>query len=85
MSIEEFKNDWRNMGQLDYLFRKKLEKVRFKKDLGDHEHCEFCSEKISYLPNCTSEGYCTVDTDFCYWICHECYEDFKEVFQWLLV
>ncbi len=41
-------------------------------------HCEFCFKKITILSN--KECYCTVD---CFnWICADCYEDFKDQFNW---
>ena len=43
-----------------------------------HEHCEFCWEKALTDKNC--EFYCT--EDMYYWICAECFRDFKEKFNW---
>lgn len=84
MNMKIFENDWRNMGQIDYLYRKRLKFVTYSKEFGDHEHCEFCSEKISNLPNSLNCGYYTVNTKYRYWICPKCYEDFKDIFQWSL-
>ncbi len=41
-----------------------------------HEHCEFCFEKAMTDKACTF--YCTEDLK--YWICEECFNDFKEQF-----
>lgn len=41
-----------------------------------HEHCEFCWEKAMTDIPCTF--YCTEDMK--YWICEECFNDFKEQF-----
>ena len=43
-----------------------------------HEHCDFCWEKA--LTDNHSTFYCT--EDFKYWICEECFEDFKNRFHW---
>ena len=39
-----------------------------------HEHCDFCTDKITTENNCVV--YCT--EDFYCWICSECFEEFKE-------
>ena len=43
-----------------------------------HEHCEFCMEKVT-MDN-EGEFYCTTDME--HWICSECFNDFKEPFEW---
>ncbi len=43
-----------------------------------HEHCEFCWEKAQTDNPCTF--YCTEDMG--YWICDECFQDFREMFNW---
>ena len=43
-----------------------------------HEHCEFCWKKALTDKNC--EFYCT--EDMYYWICAECFRDFREKFNW---
>lgn len=45
-----------------------------------HNHCEFCWEKA--LTNKPGEFYCTEDYDC--WICKECFEDFREKFNWIV-
>lgn len=70
--------DWRLFNQDKYLQGKQLEKRRFvPMEQNDHEHCCFCTEKI-WLEN--PEGYCTKDGY--YWICTQCYNDFKARFGW---
>ncbi|MBE6911452.1 MAG: hypothetical protein E7473_02905 [Ruminococcaceae bacterium] len=73
------KNDWRLTNQINYLFRKKLIKGGFKpyREGWEHEHCEFCAERID---NTTAEAYSTEDRY--HWICKECYNDFKDMFEW---
>ena len=43
-----------------------------------HEHCVFCSEKALTDKECTF--YCTEDMR--YWVCEECFNNFKEKFNW---
>jgi hypothetical protein len=43
-----------------------------------HEHCEFCWEKAYTDKPCVF--YCT--KDLYWWICSECFEDFRELFHW---
>ena len=43
-----------------------------------HEHCEFCWEKA--LTDKEYSFYCTEDMR--YWVCEECFNDFKEKFNW---
>lgn len=82
MDKETFINDWRNMGQLDYLYKQRLSLVTYTKEMGDHEHCEFCTDKISYISGTINSAYCTVDTKYKYWICQKCYEELRDVFKW---
>jgi len=76
------KNDWRLMGQERFLMEKQLLHKRWSRPepRWDHDHCEFCGDKIDYL---TGLAYCT--TDQYHWICEECFNDFKEMFQWKVV
>ena len=43
-----------------------------------HEHCEFCCDKA--LTDSPSIFYCTKDLK--YWICEECFNDFRARFNW---
>lgn len=81
--IEE--NDWRLQGQEEYLKGKKLYYKKYKKysERWEHEHCEFCSEKISEYKGDLNYAYCTKDEK--YWICEECFNDFKELFKWKVI
>lgn len=81
-------NDWRLRGQEDYLMGKTLYFIRFQKhsEKWDHEHCDFCWAKFSDFEGDLHEGYCT-GTDNKgseYWVCPECYNDFKDRFEWKL-
>lgn len=44
-----------------------------------HEHCEFCREKATTDKKCVF--YCTKDMR--YWVCPECFHDFKNSFGWV--
>ena len=73
--------DWRLVKQENYLFGKSLTKKKFI-PIGqcDHAHCAFCWEKFGQDDNWLSIGYCTYDGH--HWICEQCYQDFKEKFEW---
>ncbi len=84
------------MGQEEYLMGVPLKRKKFRSKLplcldgeinprkfNDHEHCDFCTVKISEYPGDLHEGFCTLDEYI--WICPECYEDFKDDFHWRLV
>ena len=45
-----------------------------------HTHCEFCWAKFSTYKEDLKWGYTTYDKRF--WICEECFNDFKDRFQW---
>ena len=44
----------------------------------DHEHCVFCWEKITSCACGGSVAYVTQDGKW--WICEDCYNDFKDMF-----
>jgi len=81
-------NDWRLMNQEKFLKNMELKFHKYEKSSAtwDHDHCAFCTKKFveSYteIETCTNEGYSTLDNY--YWICKECYEDFKEMFNWTI-
>jgi hypothetical protein len=75
-------NDWRLMDQMGYLFQKELRHLQWRpyREGWDHDHCEFCNASLSEDGGDFHIGYCT--SDEYYWICPECFADFKEMFQW---
>lgn len=79
------KNDWRLTGQEDYLHGKILyyRKWKASSDKWDHDHCEFCWEKFSSFDGTLHEGYTTEDNY--YWICSDCFRDFKTMFEWTVI
>ena len=81
------KDDWRlGRGQEKFLKGRKLVKISYFRfsETWDHEHCEFCWAKFSECEGDLHEGYVTAD-DRESWICAECFDDFKEMFQWKLI
>lgn len=74
------KNDWRLLYQEEYLMNAKLKKAVYTKpsEKWDHDHCAFCWDKFSENKDDLTQGYCTTDQN--YWICEECFNDFKEMF-----
>ena len=76
-------NDWRLQGQESYLNHITLywKKYTPYRESWDHDHCEFCWEKFCLCcPDSLKEGYATKDNYW--WICDQCFEDFKEMFEW---
>ena len=37
-------------------------------------------DDCSNIDDCSNYGYCTLDKK--YWICEDCFSDFKEIFEW---
>ena len=83
------KIDWRLRGQDEYMKDMKFRYTKFTADPGKslHTHCEFCWHKFMEnsqgIDDCSSYGYSSLDGK--YWVCSECFEDFKEVFNWKLI
>ena len=78
-------SDWRLRGQDAYLSGKTLYYREWDelREGCDHDHCEFCWDKFSKLPDTLHKGYVTEDGR--YWICDDCYNCFKETFGWMLI
>ena len=77
-------NDWRLTNQEQYLKGVSLwwKKYAPDSDSWEHDHCEFCWAKFmaEASPDVLQEGYATEDNY--HWICEQCFEDFKDLFQW---
>jgi len=75
---------WRLTNQGRYLKGKTLLRRRYaaRRPDWDHDHCEFCWAKFTETeePETLQEGYVTEDHQ--HWICHGCFADFQEQFQW---
>lgn len=80
------KDDWRlSFGQERYMVGAVMKYVNpYQKasEEWEHEHCEFCTIKISEYDGDLHEAYATLD-EKC-WVCPECFKDFKEMFHWTL-
>ena len=79
------KNDWRLTNQEEYLKNVKLNFSRYKvlSPHWDHDHCAFCWEKFGENDENLKQGYCTPDKT--YWICEECFNDFKDMFNFQVI
>ena len=79
-------DDWRLQGQEDYLHGVTLtwKEYKARSETWEHEHCEFCWRKFMEVddPEIHRWGYTTEDDYF--WICADCYTDFKDMFEWQL-
>ena len=79
------RDDWRRMGQEAYLMEVELQYINQyvpRSEACEHEHCCFCSEKISAYEDDLHSGYCTADSEQSNWICVYCFDDFKDEFKW---
>ena len=75
--------DWRLFREQDkYLLGVSLVQGSYKSNVSfnDHDHCEFCMAKFGKGNDELKEGYSTKDSSI--WICPQCYDDFKEQFNW---
>lgn len=77
--------DWRRQGQEAYLNGVDLCRSPYspyRKD-WEHDHCEFCGGKFALSNGDFTEGYRTLSSY--YWICTNCFNDFKTDFSWNVV
>jgi hypothetical protein len=79
-------NDWRLQGQERYLKGSTLSWKHYTRfsETWEHDHCEFCWAKFAEAdnPNALHEGYATPDNYR--WICAPCFEDFADLFNWII-
>lgn len=76
------KDDWRRMGQENYLMGAKLVYVpRYHPARADwdHEHCVFCWAKIAEYEGCEHSGYYEKGGRT-HWVCEDCFRDFRDEF-----
>lgn len=77
-------DDWRLQGQETYLKGVHLWWKRYVRysERWEHDHCEFCWAKfmVEDYPDVLHEGYATEDNYR--WICEQCFDDFKVLFEW---
>jgi len=57
-----------------------FKKYKMPKPEWDHDHCKFCFKTISEFEGDLNDAYTTQD-DY-HWICPQCFEDFKEEYEW---
>jgi len=78
-------DDWRLRGQEKYMSGAELfwRKYTLYREGWDHDHCAFCWKKFSLRNGDCHEGYATKDEY--HWVCKECYEDFKSMFNWKII
>ena len=80
-------NDWRLTNQLSYFRGATLrwQAYRRYREDWDHDHCEFCGTKFAEpdAPGTLHEGYTTTDNRR--WVCRACFDDFADLFAWLVV
>ena len=83
--MENSVSDWRLQGQERYLKGVELCWSRYEpyREGWDHDHCEFCGRKFACTGGDLTEGYRTLDGY--HWISKDCYEDFKNLFNWQIV
>ena len=77
-----WREDWRIMGQEGYLLNKHLEHRLFQRSLcvEDFDQCEFCWAVFDKNKELPLKAYYAPDIKV--WICEECFNDFKEHFNW---
>ena len=79
----EKEKDWRLFAPPKYLEKKHLIHATFvPTERWDHEHCVFCWEKFGANPDWLHSGYC--EPDGRHWICEQCFQDFEELFGWVV-
>ncbi len=68
-------------GEAPWLINKTLHRQGFvPTKSGDHEHCEFCWQRISACDGDDHEGY-TDDAQY-HWVCMACWEERHNEYQW---
>jgi hypothetical protein len=78
-------DDWRLHGQERYLMDVTLYWRKYTRysPSWDHDHCDFCKAIFTEpadMPEALHEGYTTEDNY--YWVCENCFNDFRELFGW---
>ena len=58
-------------------------KVFIPNEIGDHEHCNMCGDKFTGFDNPPKRGYGAVDGTG--WVCKDCFDEYKEKYQWTQV
>jgi hypothetical protein len=83
------KPDWRLTNQEKWLKDVTLVHRKYrlyhKNPTWDHGHCTFCRVTFALFddPSVLKEAYATEDDH--HWICPQCFNDFKDRFQWKVI
>lgn len=83
LTTEQWKEDWRNRGQEQFLKGEKLiyRAYTAPSEEWTHDHCEFCwATFCDDSPRDFCYGYVSELNN--YWVCDECFDDLKNVFLW---
>lgn len=78
------KNDWRLLNDVQHLTNQEIDPVNGEdiiEHLSDLEKCRFCWDKAN--DNKKGFWYLPLDKSCC--ICENCFNDFKELFEWTLL
>ena len=83
--LEILKEDWRyDTGVTHWDVGDTVKHARWSgTEKWDHDHCTFCWKDFSNSPDGQHEGYCDPE-EYC-WICEECFNDFKELFEFKVI
>ena len=78
------KPDWRLTNQQKYLQGVAIWWKKYSRysQSWDHDHCAFCWATFSECEG-TQYGYATEGNY--HWICNQCFEDFKDLFDWHVI
>ncbi|HEX5173378.1 MAG TPA: hypothetical protein VFV91_04460 [Gaiellaceae bacterium] len=89
--------DWRLPGAGEFLNAAEFRHKAYEpgNESNDHDHCAFCWRKFMEdtnplrEPDSLGAGYAAVDRppgeDDYYWVCDECFEDFRDRFGWSVI
>ncbi len=73
-----------NNENLDFLKNLTFQKSKWR-DEDSHTHCQICERIITNNPdhpNSAKEGYISVEDDYGFWICNECFKQKKDEYNW---
>jgi len=82
------KNDWRLEANKSFLENEVFRYLNFAKEYEDteHDHCIFCKYKtFSSNKEHLQWGYASTTRNGYWWVCPECFEDFKEIKGWTTI
>ena len=79
-------NDWRLMNQEQFLQGATLHWSRWIRPRPDwdHDHCAFCWTTFMEQGQAGTLQYGCSTPDGYYWVCEQCFQDFRVMFRWHL-